>query len=57
MNATALEKLQAAFPDATISTVLDTAVIAVQPERLIETLSSLKMKGTLNSACCLMSLP
>ena len=42
MNATALEKLQAAFPDATISTVLDTAVIAVQPERLIETLSRLK---------------
>ena len=42
MNATALEKLQAAFPEAAISTVLDTAVIAVRPERLIETLSRLK---------------
>ena len=42
MNATALEKLQAAFPEAAVSTVLDTAVLAVRPEKLIETLTRLK---------------
>jgi NADH-quinone oxidoreductase subunit C/D len=42
MNATALEKLQAAFPEAAVSTVLDTAVVAVRPEKLIETLTRLK---------------
>ncbi len=42
MNATALEKLQAAFPDATVSEVLDCAVISVGQDNLIGTLSRLK---------------
>ena len=42
MNATALEKIQAAFPDATCKVVLDSVVIDVQPENLENTLSRLK---------------
>ncbi len=42
MNATALEKIQAAFPEATCKVVLDSVVIDVQPENLENTLSRLK---------------
>ena len=42
MNATALEKIQAAFPDATCKVVLDSVVVDVQPENLENTLSRLK---------------
>jgi NADH-quinone oxidoreductase subunit C/D len=42
MNATALEKIQAAFPEATCKVVLDSVVIDVQPENLESTLSRLK---------------
>ncbi len=42
MNATALEKIQAAFPDATCKVVLDTVVLEVPPESLVSTLSRLK---------------
>lgn len=42
MNATALEKIRAAFPDATCKVVLETVVIEVAPENLESTLSRLK---------------
>lgn len=42
MNATALEKVQAAFPDATCKGTLDSVVVDVQPEDLEQTLSRLK---------------
>jgi NADH-quinone oxidoreductase subunit C/D len=42
MNATAFEKIQAAFPDATCKVVLDSVVVNVQPENLENTLSRLK---------------
>ena len=42
MNATALEKIQAAFPEATCKVVLDSVVVDVQPENLESTLSRLK---------------
>ncbi len=42
MNATALEKITAAFPDATCKVVLDSVVIDVLPENLQDTLSRLK---------------
>jgi NADH-quinone oxidoreductase subunit C/D len=48
MSATALEKIQAAFPDATCKVVLDTVVIDVEPDRLETTLSTLKTDPALN---------
>ncbi len=48
MSATALEKFQAAFPDATCKSVLDTVVIDVEPDRLENTLSTLKTDPALN---------
>ncbi len=48
MNATALENLQAAFPDATCKVVLDSVVIEVHPENLEETLSRLKNEQDFN---------
>jgi NADH-quinone oxidoreductase subunit C/D len=42
MNATALEKLQAAFPDATCQAVLDSVAMDVAPSDLEKTLSQLK---------------
>jgi NADH-quinone oxidoreductase subunit C/D len=48
MNATALEKFQAAFPDATCKVVLDTVVIDVQPDSLESTLSKLKTDPDFN---------
>ncbi len=48
MSATALEKFQAAFPDATCKVVLDTVVIDVEPDRLENTLSTLKTDPALN---------
>ncbi|WP_457575878.1 NADH-quinone oxidoreductase subunit D [Desulfomarina sp.] len=48
MSATALEKFQAAFPDATCKVVLDTVVIDVEPDRLESTLSTLKTDPALN---------
>jgi len=48
MNATALEKIQAAFPDATCKVVLDSVVIEVQPENLENTLSRLKNEADFN---------
>ncbi len=48
MNATALENLQAAFPDATCKVVLDSVVVEVQPENLEKTLSRLKNEQDFN---------
>ncbi|MCP3891389.1 MAG: NADH-quinone oxidoreductase subunit D [Desulfobulbaceae bacterium] len=48
MNATALEKIQAAFPDASCTVALDSVVIDVQPENLENTLSRLKNEPELN---------
>jgi len=48
MNATALEKFQAAFPDATCKVVLDSVVIDVQPDNLETTLSRLKTDPEFN---------
>jgi NADH-quinone oxidoreductase subunit C/D len=48
MNATALEKIQAAFPEATCKVVLDSVVIDVQPENLENTLSRLKNEPAFN---------
>lgn len=48
MNATALEKIQAAFPGATCKVVLDSVVIDVQPENLESTLSRLKDEQEFN---------
>lgn len=48
MNTTALEKLQAAFPDATCKVVLDSVVIDVQPDDLANTLSRLKNDAEFN---------
>ncbi|MFW2368262.1 MAG: NADH dehydrogenase (quinone) subunit D [Desulforhopalus sp.] len=53
MNATALEKFQAAFPDASCKAVLDSVVIDVQPENLENTLSRLKNEADFN--CGLMA--
>ena len=48
MNTTALELIQAAFPDVTCAANLDAVVITVQPEHLEKTLSRLKNDPTLN---------
>ncbi len=48
MNATALEKIRAAFPDATCKVVLDSVVIDVQPENLTSTLTRLKNEPDFN---------
>ncbi len=48
MNATALEKIQAAFPEATCKVVLDSVVVDVQPENLESTLSRLKNEADFN---------
>lgn len=48
MSATALEKIQAAFPGATCEVVLDTVVIDVEPDKLETTLSTLKTDPALN---------
>jgi NADH-quinone oxidoreductase subunit C/D len=48
MNAPALEKIKAAFPDATCSAALDSVVIEVQPENLQTTLSRLKNDPAFN---------
>jgi NADH-quinone oxidoreductase subunit C/D len=48
MNATALEKIQAAFPEATCKVVLDSVVVDVQPENLENTLSRLKNEEDFN---------
>ncbi len=48
MNATALEKIQAAFPEATCKVVLDSVVVDVQPENLENTLSRLKNEADFN---------
>jgi NADH-quinone oxidoreductase subunit C/D len=48
MNATALEKIQAAFPEATCKVVLDSVVIDVLPENLENTLSRLKNESDFN---------
>ena len=48
MNTTALELIQAAFPDVTCTANLDAVVITVQPEHLEQTLARLKNDPTLN---------
>jgi NADH-quinone oxidoreductase subunit C/D len=48
MNATALEKIQAAFPDAICKDVLESVVIDVRPENLENTLSRLKNEPDFN---------
>lgn len=48
MNTTALEKIKAAFPDATCSTVLDAVVVDVQSAALESTLSRLKNDPSFN---------
>ncbi|MFT5699363.1 MAG: NADH-quinone oxidoreductase subunit C/D [Desulforhopalus sp.] len=48
MNTTALEKIQASFPDATCKVVLDSVVVDVQPEDLENTLSRLKNDAEFN---------
>ncbi len=48
MNTTALEKIQAAFPDAICKVAVDSVVIDVQPEDLENTLSRLKNDADLN---------
>ncbi|BHH85358.1 NADH-quinone oxidoreductase subunit D [Desulforhopalus sp. 52FAK] len=48
MNTTALEKIQAAFPDATCRVVLDSVVLDVQPDDLEKTLSRLKNDAEFN---------
>ena len=48
MNATALEKIKAAFPDDTCTTALDSVVVEVQLENLESTLSRLKNDPAFN---------
>lgn len=48
MNTTALELLQAAFPDAVCAANLEAVVVTVQPEQLEPTLSRLKKDPTLD---------
>lgn len=48
MNTTALELLQAAFPDADCTANLDAVVVTVQPEQLESTLTRLKRDPELN---------
>lgn len=48
MNATALEKFQAAFPEATSKAVLNSVVLDVQPEDLEKTLTRLKNDPAFN---------
>ncbi len=48
MNTTALELIQAAFPDVTCTANLDAVVITVQPEHLEQTLARLKNDPILN---------
>jgi NADH-quinone oxidoreductase subunit C/D len=48
MNTTALELIQAAFPDVTCTVNLEAVVLTVQPEHLEKTLSRLKNDPTLN---------
>ncbi len=53
MNATVLEKFQAAFPDATCKAVLDSVVIDVQPDSLESTLTRLKTDPDFNCSLLL----
>lgn len=53
MNGTPLEKFEAAFPEASCTKVLDSVVIAVQPENLKSTLAKLKSDPEFN--CGLMA--
>ncbi len=48
MNTTALELIQAAFPDVTCTANLDAVVLTVQPEHLEQTLARLKNDQALN---------
>lgn len=48
MNTTALELIQAAFPDLPCSASLDAVVITVQPDQLIPVLTQLKNDPGLN---------
>ena len=48
MNTTALELIQAAFPDVTCTANLDAVVMSVQPEHLEKTLARLKNDPALN---------
>jgi NADH-quinone oxidoreductase subunit C/D len=48
MNTTALELLQAAFPDAVCVANLEAVVVTVQPEQLTSTLTRLKNDPTLD---------
>jgi len=48
MNTTALELIQAAFPEAPCTATIDSVVLTVQPEYLEKTLSRLKNDPTLN---------
>jgi NADH-quinone oxidoreductase subunit C/D len=48
MNATAIEKLKAAFPEAVFAEVLDSVVLTVPTDRLRETLSQLRNNPELN---------
>jgi len=48
MNTTALELIQAAFPDVTCTANLEAVVLTVQPEHLEQTLARLKNDPTLN---------
>jgi len=48
MNTTALELIQAAFPDVTCTANLDAVVLTVQPEHLEQTLARLKNEPSLN---------
>lgn len=48
MNATALEKIQAAFPDASCKAVLNSVVLDVQPDNLEKTLARLKNDPAFN---------
>ncbi|MBM9606152.1 NADH-quinone oxidoreductase subunit D [Desulfopila inferna] len=53
MDATAIEKLKTAFPYADLAEVLDSVVIEVPPERLHETLATLKNDAAMNYALLL----
>lgn len=48
MNTTALETTQAAFPDATCASVLDSVVLTVQPQDMIATLTGLRSNQEFN---------
>ena len=50
MNATAIEKLKAAFPEAAFAEVLDSVALTVPTDRLRETLSQLKNNKAINAS-------